>query len=63
MKVYADKLAGDLKSRLHRLYIVSGDEQLLVQETTDIIRRALRSYGFSERKLFHAEAGFDWTSL
>ena len=63
MKVYADKLAGDLKSRLHKLYIVSGDEQLLVQETTDIIRRALRSYGFSERKLFHAEAGFDWTSL
>ena len=63
MKVYPDKLAGDLKSRFHRLYIVSGDEQLLVQETTDLIRRALRSYGFSERELCHAEAGFDWTSL
>jgi len=63
MKVYPDKLVGDLKNSLRKLYIVSGDEPLLVQEATDLIRRALRAQGFLERELFHAEAGFDWTSL
>ena len=63
MKVHSNKLAADLKSRVRKLYIVSGDEQLLVQETTDYIRRALRSYGFMERELFHAELGFKWPSL
>ncbi len=63
MKVYPDNLAGDLKKRLRKLYIVSGDEQLLVQEATDMVRRSLRSYGFIERELFHVEAGFDWSSL
>jgi len=63
VKVYPDKLAADLKKNLHKLYIVSGDEHLLVQEATDLIRDAMRRQGFSERELFHAEAGFDWTSL
>ena len=63
VKVYPNKLADDLRGKLRKLYIVSGDEQLLVQETTDLIRRALRSYGFMERELFHAEAGFEWSSL
>ena len=52
MKIYPDKLVADLKARMHKLYIVSGDEQLLVQETTDLIRRALRARGFYERELF-----------
>ena len=63
MKIYPDKLVADLKARMHKLYIVSGDEQLLVQETTDLIRRALRARGFFERELFHAEASFDWNTL
>ena len=63
MKVYPDKLAADLKNRIQPLYIVSGDEHLLVQESTDLVRRALKSQGYTERELFHVEAGFDWTSL
>lgn len=63
MKVYPDKLTGDLKSNLRPLYIVSGDEPLLVQEVCDLIRQSLKNRGFTERELFHAEANFDWTSL
>ena len=63
MKIYPDKLGADLKSRIRKLYIVSGDEQLLVQETTDLIRRMLRTSGFEDRKQFYAESGFDWKSL
>ena len=42
------------------IYLISGDEPLLVQEAVDTIRAAAKSQGFSERELLHAEAGFDW---
>jgi DNA polymerase III subunit delta len=63
MKVYPEKLAGQLKQKIMPVYVVSGDEPLLVQETCDEIRSALRSQGFTERDLFHVEAGFDWQEV
>lgn len=42
------------------LYIVSGDDPLLVQEACDQVRRAARSQGFTEREVFHVEGSFDW---
>ena len=63
MKIYPEKLQADLKSGLRPLYIVSGDEHLLVQEAADLIRSTLRGAGFLERDLFHAESGFDWSNL
>ena len=61
--MYPDKLAAELKNRVQRLYIVSGDEPLLVQEVCDQIRLSLKKRGYLERELFHAEAKFDWNSL
>ncbi|MCB1691283.1 MAG: DNA polymerase III subunit delta [Pseudomonadales bacterium] len=63
MKVYADKLKAELSRRIAPVYIVSGDEPLLVQEVADEIRATLRAQGFSERDLFHAERGFDWEEV
>jgi len=63
MKIYPEKLSQELKKHLLKLYIVSGDEPLLVQEAADLVREACRSNGFTERELFHAEGNFDWTSL
>ena len=61
MRVYPEKLQADLDKRIAPLYVVSGDEPLLVQETTDQIRAHLRASGFIERDVFHAEnANFDW---
>ena len=45
------------------MFIVSGDEPLLVQEATDQIRRQLKQSGYTERDLFHADNKFDWNSL
>ena len=45
------------------MYLVSGDEPLLVQEACDLIRTELKKIGFSERELHHAETGFDWNTL
>ena len=63
MKVYPDKLAARLKKDASPIYIVSGDEPLLVQEACDLIRHELGSRGISERDLFHVEGSFDWNSL
>ena len=63
MKVYPNKLVETLKQKRLRIFIVSGDEPLLVQESCDLVRRGLKAQGFVERDLFYAETGFDWSGL
>lgn len=63
MKVYPDKLAAHLKKSVSPVYIVSGDEPLLIQELTDLIREELRAKGYLERQLFHVDASFDWQEV
>lgn len=60
MKLAPAQLAKHLKGSLAPIYIVSGDEPLLCQEATDSIRAACRKQGFSERRVFHVENGFEW---
>jgi len=63
MKVYANKLVETLKQKSLRIFVVSGDEPLLVQESCDLVRRGLKAQGFIGRDLFYAESGFDWSGL
>lgn len=63
MKVYPEKLSAHFSKPNAPLYIVSGDEPLLVQESCDLIREALKKKGFSERELFHVDTGFDWEEV
>jgi len=63
MKVYPDKLERELKRGAAPVYIVSGDEPLLVQESCDVIRRSLKAAGYTERQVFHVEANFDWEQV
>ncbi len=63
MKVYANQLVETLKQKSLRIFVVSGDEPLLVQESCDLVRRGLKAQGFVERDLFYAESGFDWSGL
>ncbi|MBO6556453.1 MAG: DNA polymerase III subunit delta [Pseudomonadales bacterium] len=63
MKVYPNKLPELLRKGGQQVFIVSGDEPLLVQESCDLIRGELKKQGFTEREVFHAEPGFDWNSL
>ncbi len=63
MKVYPNQLLSHLEGPASPIYIVSGDEPLLVQETCDLIRSRLKEVGFTERELFHAEANFDWQQV
>lgn len=63
MKLRPDQLEGHLKQNLKPVYVVSGDEPLLVQEAQDAIRAAARAAGITERELHHAERGFDWNEF
>ncbi|MDO6681616.1 MULTISPECIES: DNA polymerase III subunit delta [unclassified Oceanobacter] len=63
MKLHSNQLLAHLGKPLLPVYLVSGDEPLLVMEACDQIRAAARQQGFEERQLFHAEAGFDWSQL
>ena len=63
MKVYADKLLAQISKSLAPIYVVSGDEPLLVQESCDLIRENLKKRGYAERDLFHVDASFDWEQV
>lgn len=64
MRVYPEKLAQDLDRTLHRVYLISGDETLLVQECADQIRAAARRAGCHERHVIDSsDRGFNWQDL
>ncbi|MDJ0928452.1 MAG: DNA polymerase III subunit delta [Gammaproteobacteria bacterium] len=64
MRLNPQQLRSQLRSKgVGPLYLVSGDEPLLVDETVDLLRRAARDAGCAERNLFVAERGFDWESF
>ncbi|PCK08314.1 MAG: DNA polymerase III subunit delta [Alteromonadaceae bacterium] len=62
-KLNADKLAGACKKTLAPVYVITGDEPLLVQEACDTVRAAAKKQGFSERELYHTDSGFTWDTL
>ncbi|HPU79449.1 DNA polymerase III subunit delta [Accumulibacter sp.] len=63
MQLKAEQLAAHLERGLQPVYLVYGDEPLLVIEAADAIRAAARRQGFDERKVLTAIAGFDWNGL
>lgn len=63
MQLRGDQLAAHLERQLCPVYVVYGDDPLLVIEAADAIRAAARKQGFDEREVLTAIAGFDWNQL
>ena len=63
MKIYPDRLAGQLERGLARAYLVAGPEHLMVEEACDAVRRAVRAAGITERVVLDADGRFDWNQL
>lgn len=63
MALRPQDLGRDLERGLKSVYLISGDETLLVQEACDAIVAAARANGFDEREIIQAEADFDWHQL
>ena len=58
-----EQLPAHLAKTLAPLYVLHGDEPLLVIEAADAIRAAARANGFTEREVLVATPGFDWGAL
>ncbi len=56
-------LAQAKKNGPHPLYVLTGDEPLLVMELQDQLRAMLTAHGHTEREVMVQEKGFDWSSL
>ncbi len=63
VKLSADSLSSHLARELKSAYLVTGDEPLLAAEAADAIRRRARESGYTERRVFFVERGFDWNGL
>ncbi len=63
MRLYPEKLAGHLKSECLPVYLIAGDEDLLVQECCDQVRAAARAAGCSDREVLDVGKDFDWQAL
>ena len=63
MQLKGEQLPAHLERGLKQVYVVHGDEPLLVIEAADAIRAAARAQGFAERVVLTAIAGFDWNEL
>lgn len=64
MQVRANQLARHLDAgEFHDIYLVSGEEQLLVEEACDLILEAAGRHGFDERTVFDAMPRAAWDEL
>ena len=58
-----EALESHLRKELAPLYILTGDEHLLLLEAADMIRKAARSRNFTERDVLTVERSFKWGQL
>jgi DNA polymerase-3 subunit delta len=63
MRLRPEQLAAQLKKTLAPVYLVSGEETLLVQEACDAIRIAARDAGCTEREVLEVDKRFNWDEL
>ncbi|HSZ08486.1 MAG TPA: DNA polymerase III subunit delta [Steroidobacteraceae bacterium] len=63
MRLRAEQLPAALARGLTGIYLVSGDEPLLVGEAADAIRAAARAAGYADRRVFFIDRSFSWDEL
>ena len=57
------QLSQHLGSNLLPIYLIHGDESLIVEESQDLIRQAARKRDYSERIVFDIEGNFNWNDF
>ena len=62
-KLRIDQLIPQLDAGLACVYLISGDEILLQQESGDAVRQRANAQGFAERECYHVDKTFHWPRL
>lgn len=60
MNIRPEQLTQQLKNKLSNLYVISGDEIVLVQECCDQVKSMAKQHGFSEIKILTVDKDFAW---
>lgn len=60
MKIQSQQLTQHLTEKAQSLYLISGDEFLLVQEACNTVREHAIAAGYSEREVFYVASDFNW---
>src|SRR6202035_2804235 len=63
LRLIPDQLKQALGRGLAGIYLVSGDEPLLVGEAADAIRASARAAGYADRRVFFIDRTFAWDEL
>lgn len=63
MQIRFTQLKNHISKSTISVFMVSGDEPYQHMLATDIFRKYSKESGFTERKIFSVEAGFDWSEL
>lgn len=63
MKIKPEQLAGKLGQTPAPVYLITGDETLLVEESGDLLRQHLFKTGFIERETLYTDGSFKWEYL
>jgi DNA polymerase-3 subunit delta len=63
MRLRYEQLPAALARGLAGIYLISGDEPLLVGEAADAIRAAARGAGCADRRVFFIDRSFNWDDL
>jgi DNA polymerase-3 subunit delta len=63
LRIKSEQLQSHLKRGLVRVYLVSGDEPLQLEECCDAIRAQARANDYNEREIMHAGKDFAWGAL
>lgn len=63
MRLRSDQIVGHVQQGLLPVYLIFGDEQMLVEEASDVIRQQARKQGADDRQVWHVEGRFNWSEL
>ncbi len=63
MQIRPEALEKHLSQSLLPVYMISGDETLIVEEACTAIIETAKKQGYSERKILDVGTGFDWSAL
>ncbi|MGC9401600.1 DNA polymerase III subunit delta [Vibrio genomosp. F10 str. 9ZC157] len=63
MRIYADKLSDQLNRQRHPVYLLFGNEPLLIQESHQAIRAKAQTEGFDERHRFTLDSNLNWNDV
>jgi DNA polymerase-3 subunit delta len=63
VKLFPEKLPQRLAQGLDPVYLIAGQEPLLIEEACDALRAAAREAGVAERLVLDTDARFDWDQL